>query len=98
MDAMDCMRIVGCCLALSLLAPVARAQDESEQKEACRRQEQAKGDGETSAKLKCAVKAVFQTRIRNKPDEDAVEMTVGSPPMHVDDTDTPGDKTWEVNI
>jgi hypothetical protein len=92
------MRIVGCCLALSLLAPVAHAQDESEQKEACRRQEQAKGDGETSAKLKCAVKAVFQTRIRNKPDEDAVEMTVGSPPMHVDDTDTPGDKTWEVNI
>ena len=25
-------------------------------------------------------------------------MTVGSPPMHVDDTDTPGDRTWEVNI
>jgi len=85
-------------LGLSSLAPMARAQDESAEKEACRRQERAAGEGDTAAKLKCAVKAVFQTRIRNKPDEDAVEMTVGSPPMHVDDTDTPGDRTWEINI
>jgi hypothetical protein len=90
------MLVVG--LALVAPAPMARAQDESPDKEACRRQERAAGEGETSAKLKCAVKAVFQSRIRNKPDEDAVEMTVGSPPMHVDDTDTPGDRTWEINL
>jgi hypothetical protein len=91
--------LAGCLvLALAAIAPMARAQDESPEKEACRRQERAEGAGETGAKLNCAVKAAFQSRIRNKPDEDAVEMTVGAPPMHVDDTDTPGDKTWEVNI
>jgi hypothetical protein len=90
------MLVVG--LALAATAPTARAQDESPEKEACRRQERAEGAGETGAKLKCAVKAAFQSRIRNKPDEDAVEMTVGAPPMHVDDTDTPGAKTWEINI
>jgi hypothetical protein len=91
-------RMLGCCLVLAAVTPIARAQTESAEKEACRQQERSEGSGETSAKLKCAVKAVFQNRIRNKPDEDAVEMTVGSPPMHVDDTDTPGDRTWEINI
>jgi len=91
-------RKLGYCLLLATLAATAHAQDESPAKEVCRRQEQAQGEGEAAAKLKCAVKAVFQSRIRNKPDEDAVEMTVGSPPMHVDDTDTPGDGTWEINI
>jgi len=87
-----------CFLVVASMAPGVRAQDESPEKEACRRQERAEGSGEVSAKLKCAVKAVFQSRIRNKPDEEAVEMTVGAPPMHVEDTDTPGDKTWEINI
>jgi hypothetical protein len=86
-------------LSTALVAPAAAwAQDESPQKEACRQEERAQGSGETSAKLKCAVKAVFQSRIRHKPDEEAVEMTVGAPPMHVEDTDTPGDGTWEINI
>jgi hypothetical protein len=89
--------LVGC-LLLATIAPVARAQDESPQKEACRARERAEGAGEVGAKLKCAVKTAFQSRIRRKPDEEAVEMTVGSPPMHVDDTDTPGDGTWEINI
>jgi hypothetical protein len=94
------------CLLLAALAPVAYAQDapaptasgESAEKEACRQEEQAQGSGPVGAKLKCAVKSVFQSRIRRKPDEDQVEMTVGSPPMHVEDTDTPGDGTWEINI
>lgn len=85
-------------VAFALIAPMAHAQDESPEKEACRKEERATGTSEAGAKIKCAVKAVFQSRIRNKPDEDAVEMTVGSPPMHVDDTDTPGDRTWEINL
>ena len=90
-------------MLLAALAPVAQAQDapakaESAEKEACRQEEQAQGSGPVGAKLKCAVKSVFQSRVRRKPDEDDVEMTVGSPPMHVEDTDTPGDGTWEVNI
>ncbi len=91
-------RMLACCVLLSTMAPAARAQDESPEKEACRQEERAQGSGEAGAKIKCAVKAVFQSRIRNKPDEDAVEMTVGAPPMHVEDTDTPGDGTWEINI
>ena len=91
-------RMIALGLALAVVAPAAWATDESQQKEACREQERAQGSGPVGAKLKCAVKSVFQTRIRNKPDEDAVEMTVGSPPMHVEDTDTPGDGTWEINI
>jgi hypothetical protein len=37
-------------------------------------------------------------RIRRKPREEPVDMTVGSPPMVIDDTDTPGPGEWEVNI
>jgi hypothetical protein len=37
-------------------------------------------------------------RIRRKPREEPVDMTVGSPPMVIDDTDTPGPGKWEVNI
>ena len=37
-------------------------------------------------------------RVRSKPAEDAVDMTVGSPPMMLDDTDTPGEGNWEVNF
>jgi hypothetical protein len=95
--------LAGCLLlALAPTAALAQAQAqpqaESPEKEACRQEERAQGSGEVGAKLKCAVKAAFQSRIRRKPAEEAVEMTVGSPPMHVDDTDTPGDKTWEINI
>jgi hypothetical protein len=91
-------KILACGLALAAMTPAARAQDESAEKEDCRRQERAQGASEAGAKLKCAVKVAFQSRIRNKPDEEAVEMTVGSPPMSVEDTDTPGDRTWEVNL
>lgn len=37
-------------------------------------------------------------RIRRKPREEPVDMTVGSPPMVIDDTSTPGPGSWEVNI
>jgi hypothetical protein len=30
--------------------------------------------------------------------EAPVEMTVGSPPMEIEDTDTPGDGIWEINL
>lgn len=90
--------VLGCLLLAALSAPPVQAQDESAEKEACRREERAEGSGEVGAKLKCAVKLSFQSRIRNKADDEDVEMTVGSPPMHVEDTDTPGDGTWELNI
>jgi hypothetical protein len=84
--------------AAVLACPQARAQAESPEKEACRQEERAQGSGEASAKLKCAVKAVFQSRIRRKAAEEPVEMTVGSPPMQTEDTDTPGDGNWEINL
>jgi PEGA domain/Putative MetA-pathway of phenol degradation len=37
-------------------------------------------------------------RIRRKPREEPVDMTVGSPPMVIDDTATPGPGNWEVNV
>jgi Putative MetA-pathway of phenol degradation len=37
-------------------------------------------------------------RIRWKPREEPVDMTVASPPMAIDDTGTPGPGNWEVNI
>ena len=91
-------RMLAGCLVLALVSAPVRAQAESPEREACRQEERAQGTGEVGAKFKCAVKSVFQSHIRRKPGEEAVEMTVGSPPMHVDDTDTPGDKTWEINI
>lgn len=37
-------------------------------------------------------------RIRRKPPEEPVDMTVGSPPMVIDDTSTPGPGKWEANL
>lgn len=91
-------RMLMIALAAALLAPSASAQGESPEKEACRKQEREQGAGEIAAKVKCAVKTVFQSRVRRKSDEEPVEMTVGSPPMQTEDTDTPGDGNWEVNL
>lgn len=43
-------------------------------------------------------KLQVRRRIRRKPREEPVDMTVGSPPMKIDDTATPGDANWEINI
>jgi hypothetical protein len=37
-------------------------------------------------------------RIRRKPREEPVDMTVSSPPMVIDDTSTPGPGKWEANL
>jgi len=73
--------------------------DTKQQVEACKQQQRAEGEKtELKTAIKCAVKAAFQSRIRRKKGEEPVEMTVGAPPMVTDDTDTPGDKNWEVNL
>ena len=46
----------------------------------------------------CKIKHVFQSRIRYRKMTEPVEMTVGSPPMVSDDTGTPGDHKWEINL
>ncbi len=75
------------------------AGDTTQQIDACKQQQRAAGEKtELKTAIKCAAKVVFQSRIRHKKDEDAVEMTVGSPPMVTDDSDTPGDNNWEVNL
>ena len=84
--------ILGIALALAL-APlaVARAVDTvAQEKNDCKQQEQQKGTGEKTSPVVCAVKLIFQSRIRRRKDTEPVEMTVGSPPMQSDDTETPG--------
>lgn len=86
-------------VAVVALSPsLARANPESPGKEACRQEQQAQGDGALAAKATCAVKALFQSRIRRRGPDEAVEMTVGSPPMQSEDSDTPGDGNWEINL
>jgi len=51
----------------------------------------------TDVELKVA-KLEVRRRIRRKPREEPVDMTVGSPPMVIDDTATPGPGDWEVNV
>jgi len=73
--------------------------DTSQDLEACKQQQRAEGEKtELKTAIKCAVKVAFQSRIRRKKDEEPVEMTIGSPPMVTDDTDTPGDGNWEINL
>ena len=84
-------------LVLGLL-PLTAAAVESPAKEQCRQQERQEGKAETTAKLNCAVKALFQSRIRRRASEEPVEMTVGSPPMRSEDSETPGDGNWEINV
>jgi hypothetical protein len=95
-------RFSGCLLplvAVFAFAPsLASADPESPEKEACRQEQRAQGDGELAAKATCAVKALFQSRIRRRGKEEPVEMTVGSPPMQSEDSDTPGDGNWEINL
>ena len=43
-------------------------------------------------------KLAVRPRIRRKPREEPVDMTVGSPPMVIDDTSTPGPGKWEANL
>jgi hypothetical protein len=74
------------------------ADTNAQDQEACKQQEQEKGVGEKTSAVACAVKAIFQSRIRLKKDTEPVELTVGSPPMQTDDTDTPGPNNWEVNF
>lgn len=80
------------------VAPGAHAAPESPEKEACRQQAQADGKGVVAAKATCVVKSLFQSRIRRRGADEPVEMTVGSPPMRSEDSDTPGDGNWEVNL
>ena len=68
------------------------------QKQACVAQEESKGHNEKPSELICDVKQIFQSRIKIRPDKDPVEMTVGSPPMVSDDTETPGPANWEFNL
>jgi hypothetical protein len=70
----------------------------AQKKEACKQQEQQEGKGDKTSDVICAVKVLFQSRIRRKKETEPVEMTVGSPPMHTDDTDTPGPNNWEINL
>jgi len=75
------------------------ADDTKQQVEACKQQQRAEGEKtEVKTAIKCAVKVAFQSRIRHKKEEEPVEMTVGAPPMVTDDTDTPGDGNWEINL
>ena len=96
------MKTIAGMLGLALaLVPItnARAADEVEQaKQECKQEEQQKGTGEKTSAVKCAIKVVFQNRIRRRKDTEPVEMTVGSPPMQTDDTETPGPNNWEINL
>jgi hypothetical protein len=85
-------------LAWLPLASIAAEGPIVQDKEACKRQEQREGKGDKTSDVVCALKIMFQNRIRRKKDEEPGEMIVGSPPMLTDDTDTPGDKNWEINL
>ncbi len=84
-----------------LLPPGARAADTdagAQPKEDCKQEEREQGVGEKTGEAVCAIKALFQSRVRSKNESEPVEMTVGPPPMQSEDTDTPGPHNWEVNF
>ena len=87
---------------LAGLAPFAAAQaspvNSDTDTAACKQETRRNGAGEVTGDAVCAIKRIFQRRIRRRPDEDPVEMTVGSPPMQSEDSDTPGAGNWEINI
>ena len=87
-----CALAVGSGIALA--APTEAASDREE----CKQQEREAGVGEKTGAVACAIKSIFQTRIRRKKETDPVEMTVGPPPMRLDDSDTPGPNNWELNV
>lgn len=69
-----------------------------QEKDACEQQEQQQGTSAPASAVKCVVKVMFQSRIRRRKDEEPVEMTVGSPPLQTEDTETPGAGNLEVNF
>ena len=85
-------------LTLTPLTAAYAADAVAQEKNDCKQQEQQKGTGEKTSAVVCAVKLIFQSRIRRRKDAEPVEMTVGSPPMQSDDTETPGPNNWEINL
>lgn len=67
-------------------------------KAACKAETTRNGAGQATGDAVCAVKHLFQRRIRRQPEKEPVEMTVGSPPMQSEDSDTPGNGNWELNL
>jgi hypothetical protein len=90
--------ILGFGLMLAPLATAWAADTAAQDSDDCKQQEQQQGVGKKTSAVVCAAKAIFQSRIRKKDDSEPVEMTVGSPPMHTDDTETPGPDNWEINL
>lgn len=70
----------------------------AQEKDACKQEEQQKGTSAPASSVKCAVKVMFQSRIRRRKDDEPVEMTAGSPPLQTEDTETPGDRNLEINM
>ncbi|HZX90900.1 MAG TPA: transporter [Rudaea sp.] len=70
----------------------------AQQQEDCKQEEREQGVGEKTGAAVCAIKVLFQSRVRSKNESEPVEMTVGPPPMQSEDTDTPGPHNWEVNF
>ena len=64
----------------------------------CNEMGRVEGKGEGGSPITCAIKHMFQSRIRRYKETEPVEMTVGSPPMQSDDTGTPGPGNWEINV
>jgi hypothetical protein len=90
--------MLGMALALAPLTAAHAADTVAQEKNACKQQEQQKGTVEKTSAVVCAIKLIFQSRIRRRKDTEPVEMTVGSPPMQSDDTETPGPNNWEINL
>ena len=67
-------------------------------KAACKAETARNGAGQATGDAVCAIKHLFQRRIRRQPEKEPVEMTVGSPPMQSEDSDTPGNGNWEGNV
>ncbi|MDP9109318.1 MAG: transporter [Pseudomonadota bacterium] len=65
---------------------------------ACKEAREAQGSGPVGATVACVVERVFQSRVRYRAVGEPVSMTVGSPPMQTDDSETPGPGRWEVNL
>ena len=87
-------------LVIAIASRSALADDAAkvEKKADCQAREAAKGHDPAASELICQLRRAFQSRIRYKPDTEPVEMTVGSPPLITDDTETPGSANWEVNL
>jgi len=87
-----------CALALGSGISRAAQTEAASDREECKQQEREAGVGEKTGAVACAIKSIFQTRIRRKKETEPVEMTVGPPPMRLDDSDTPGPNNWETNV